>query len=106
MTTHPDPYYQFIKANSSSRVRSYLYPLLGEPLNTLKIDHMWGNHIKNWVNKSGGLENVLLDIVKNVIENYEKYGIGDLLVECYRVVDGKLVYIYDSWMKGSIEAIM
>jgi hypothetical protein len=34
-----------------------------------------------------------------------QFGVNDLLSECFRVSEGKIHYIFDTWMKNTYEII-
>lgn len=46
-----------------------------------------------------------MEVVRVSVSLFTDFGIQDLIIDCFRVGDGKLVYCYDTWMKNTSEIV-
>lgn len=51
------------------------------------------------------MEEALLGVLGVMVRVYEDMGVGDVMLECLRVGEGRLWYCYDTWMRGSLEIV-
>jgi hypothetical protein len=98
------PKHQMIYTHNFQGKSEYIFELLGEPLADVRRQTQ-GPEIKRWVEHCGGLDNALADLIRYCIRLHTTAGISDLLLECFRVAEGRLHYCYDTWMKSTLEIV-
>lgn len=55
--------------------------------------------------RCGSFDLALLELLKFCLRIYVENGVDDLVMECFRVWEGKIWYNWDTWMHGSMEVV-
>jgi hypothetical protein len=99
------PRNQLVYTYSAQGESVCIFELPGEPLVDLWRQYQ-GEEMKLWVGRCGGIELAFLELIRYCVRMYTSSGVSDILPECFRVSEGRLCYLYDTWMRGTYEIVM